>query len=99
MLCPRCGRAYSGPGLFLLYSDEHGRRCGGCGGVLAPAPEEPVAEQTSGVLVPAGLEGSDLHRRLSALPGVEVRFCGGGAVRPGVPGVPALAGRSAERRR
>jgi len=96
MRCPGCGRAYSGPGLFLLYSDESGVRCGGCGEVLVPASGEPGGGARP-VLLPAGLAGSDLHARLAALPGVEVGFCGGGAVRPAPASALAGAGKSAGR--
>ncbi|QYJ14431.1 hypothetical protein Rxycam_00227 [Rubrobacter xylanophilus DSM 9941] len=92
MHCPGCRRAYSGPGMFLLYSDESGVRCGGCGEVLVPSPGEPGGGARP-VLLPAGLAGSDLHGRLAGLPGVEVLLCRGGAVRPAPAGALASAGR------
>ncbi len=66
--CPGCGSLYAGAVLLLLYSDERGAYCHGCGELLVRdcggSPRDRVPYR---LVLPEGLEGSDLHGKFEGL--------------------------------
>lgn len=68
--CPGCLSTHQGEILPFLYADELGYRCPTCGDVLAVGAGD--RREPSGpclLLLPEGLAGSGLHRKLTELAG------------------------------